>query len=70
MPQIESGFMRDDIVLERAVAILDETVKVLRDAQNKLADLDPVSEDLVIGILAGLEKSLWMLRSHLVPTDE
>ncbi|MHA7812771.1 MAG: Dps family protein [Phycisphaerales bacterium] len=69
VPQIESGFMRDDIVLERAVAILDETVKVLRDAQAKLADIDPVSEDLVIGMLAGLEKSLWMLRSHLVPTD-
>ncbi len=69
VPQIESGFMRDDIVLERAVAILDEVVKVLRDAQAKLADIDPVSEDLVIGILAGLEKSLWMLRSHLVPTD-
>ncbi|MFG0315154.1 MAG: Dps family protein, partial [Phycisphaerales bacterium] len=67
VPQIESGFMRDDIVLERAVAILDEAVKVLRDAQAKLADIDPVSEDLVIGILAGLEKSLWMLRSHLVP---
>ena len=32
-------------------------------------DIDPVSEDLVIGMLAGLEKSLWMLRSHLVPTD-
>jgi len=57
-------------VLERAVSILDETVKVLRDAQSQLGDIDAVSEDLVIGILAGLEKSLWMLRSHLVPTDE
>ena len=45
-------------------------MKVLRDAQSKLGDIDAVSEDLVIGILAGLEKSLWMLRSHLVPTDE
>lgn len=69
VPQIESGFMRDDLVLERAVSILDETVKVLREAQSQLGDIDAVSEDLVIGILAGLEKSLWMLRSHLVPTD-
>lgn len=69
VPQVESGFMRDDLVLERAVSILDEVVKVLRDAQKGLGDIDAVSEDLVIGILAGLEKSLWMLRSHLVPTD-
>ena len=69
VPAIESGFLRDDIVLERAVSILDEAVKVLREAQSKLADLDAVSEDLVIGILANYEKDLWMLSSHLVPTD-
>lgn len=69
VPEIEDGFLQDDIVLERAVSILDEAVKVLRDAQTKLADLDAVSEDLVIGILAGYEKDLWMLRSHLVPVN-
>jgi starvation-inducible DNA-binding protein len=69
VPQIESGFLRDDIVIERAVTILDEVVKVLRNAQQELADIDAVTEDLVIGILGGYEKSLWMLRSHLEPTD-
>jgi starvation-inducible DNA-binding protein len=69
VPQIESGFMRDDVVIERAVTILDEVVKVLRNAQQELADIDAVSEDLVIGILAGYEKSLWMLRSHFEPLD-
>lgn len=66
IPDIEDGFLQDDIVLERAVAILNEAIKVLRDAQPKLADLDAVSEDIVIGILAGYEKDLWMLRSHLI----
>ena len=69
VPAIEGGFLKDDIVLERAVSILDQAVRVLREAQTKLADIDAVSEDLVIGILANLEKDLWMLRSHLVPTD-
>lgn len=66
VPEIEDGFLQDDIVLVRAVAILDEAIKVLRDAQTKLADLDAVSEDIVISILASYEKDLWMLRSHLI----
>ena len=62
---VDSGFIRDEQVIEAAVNILDETVVVLRDAQSKLADIDAVSEDLVIGVLSNLEKDLWMLRSHL-----
>jgi starvation-inducible DNA-binding protein len=62
---VDSGFIRDEQVIQAAVTILDETVVVLRDAQSKLADIDAVSEDLVIGVLSSLEKDLWMLRSHL-----
>lgn len=65
VPQIEDGFLQDETVIKHAVNILDEAIKVLRDAQSKLADIDAVSEDLVIGILANYEKDLWMLRSHL-----
>ncbi|MFG0245683.1 MAG: DNA starvation/stationary phase protection protein [Phycisphaerales bacterium JB052] len=65
VPAIESGFLTDEAVLKHAVAILDETIKVLRDAQSKLGDLDAVSEDIVIGTLANLEKDLWMLSSQL-----
>lgn len=35
-----------------------------REKQPKLAESDPVSEDLVIGVLAALEKHHWMLQSQ------
>ncbi len=55
---------------------VNETVGVLsthlnrfnRDARqrlNTLGDSDPISEDLVIGVIAELEKHQWMLRSQL-----
>jgi starvation-inducible DNA-binding protein len=36
-----------------------------RRAQQRTADLDPVSEDLVIGQLRELEKFHWFVRAHL-----
>ncbi len=40
-----------------------------RAAQEELADLDPVSEDLVIGQLADLELFQWFVRAHLKDSD-
>lgn len=36
-----------------------------RDALNALADLDPVSEDMLIGQLAELEQYQWFVRAHI-----
>ena len=36
-----------------------------RRAAEKLGDLDPVSEDLLIGHLADLELFQWFVRAHL-----
>jgi starvation-inducible DNA-binding protein len=36
-----------------------------RAAIDKLADLDPVSEDILIGDLAQLEQFQWFVRAHL-----
>lgn len=36
-----------------------------RGAISKLADLDPVSEDILIGDLAQLEQFQWFVRAHL-----
>lgn len=40
-----------------------------RKAQNSLADLDPVSEDMIIGQLAELEQFQWFIRAHLENAD-
>jgi starvation-inducible DNA-binding protein len=36
-----------------------------RAAQAELADLDPVTEDLIIGQLRDLEQYQWFVRAHL-----
>ncbi len=50
----------------RAVELLLERVEVasgrMRRDLDRLGDLDPVTQDLVIGIVEGLEKQAWMLR--------
>lgn len=43
---------------------LKQLLSGLRDAIGEAGDLDPVSEDLLIGIAAPLEKHLWMLQSQ------
>ncbi|EMI19334.1 DNA protection during starvation protein [Rhodopirellula maiorica SM1] len=45
---------------------LKTTIDSLRSAIEKLGDLDPISEDMCIGISAALEKHLWMLQAQEV----
>jgi starvation-inducible DNA-binding protein len=61
------GLNREPTV--RHLAALDDVytgvVTDHRAAQEELADLDPVSEDLVIGQLRDLEQFQWFVRAHL-----
>lgn len=43
---------------------LEQVVARTRERLDRLAGLDPVSEDLVTGVAATLEKQLWMLRAQ------
>jgi len=36
-----------------------------RDLEKKMADLDPVTDDLLVGQIATLEKYHWFVRAHL-----
>lgn len=71
---ITSGRSWDDYATGRApsvvhLAALDSVyggvIADHRDAMAKLADLDPVSEDIFIGHLADLELFQWFVRAHL-----
>lgn len=48
---------------------LAKTVDGLRASIRKLGDLDPISEDLCIGISGTLEKHLWMVQAQEVELD-
>lgn len=65
VPAIPDGFITDDDAINRTCDTLNETITELRKAQEALGEIDAVTEDLVIGVIAALEKDLWMMRSHL-----
>jgi starvation-inducible DNA-binding protein len=43
---------------------LETTIGLLRSAISELGELDPISEDMLIGISASLEKHLWMVQAQ------
>jgi starvation-inducible DNA-binding protein len=45
---------------------MKQTIDTMRLAIAKLGDLDPITEDMCIGISASLEKDLWMLQAQEV----
>lgn len=51
--------------VETLSGALAKTVRCARETLGDLADMDPVSEDLVIGMLGDLEKHEWMLRAQI-----
>jgi len=65
VPTADDTFIKDTNALHHAHTMLESAILTLRKAQQDLADIDAVSEDLVISILAQLEKDHWMVRSHL-----
>lgn len=63
-----------DYSLERATTnehlgalnvVYDGLIAEHRDAQRAVADVDPVTEDLLIGQISGLELFQWFIRAHL-----
>ncbi len=50
----------------RVADATETTIIAMRSAIEKLGELDPITEDLLIGISAVLEKHLWMLQAQEV----
>ncbi len=53
---------------EVVAAMAERLLKVTASARSgllRLGELDPVSQNIVIGILAVLEKHLWMIQAQL-----
>ena len=65
LPGLSEGWVKD----EDAVRLLADTVAAVIERGRELIEAsedEPVTQDLVITIVGGLEKHLWMLRSQLV----
>jgi starvation-inducible DNA-binding protein len=60
--------LRRDTVANHLVALDSVYVGVITDMRSaaaRLAEIDPVSEDLVIGMIRQLEQFQWFVRAHL-----
>jgi starvation-inducible DNA-binding protein len=62
-PDIPAGAIRDSDVLDEFQPILDGVVQGLHRAIHVSSD-DPVTQDLLTTIAAGLDKHAWMIRAH------
>jgi starvation-inducible DNA-binding protein len=60
-----AGFVADDKVVGLIVDRLDAVIGRTRERIRALGEIDPVSQDLVIGIQRDLEKHRWMWASQL-----
>ena len=62
----DSGFHQVSETISAVADRMKSAIDQLRQAIDRLGDLDPVSEDLMIGISAQLEKHLWMVQAQEV----
>jgi starvation-inducible DNA-binding protein len=59
-----TGYVDDAKAVALMAEQLDAVVRKLRQGVAELGEADPVSQDVVIEVLRGLEKHLWMLQAQ------
>jgi starvation-inducible DNA-binding protein len=67
---LERGAIEDREVVHALTRRLAEAVERIRTRSERLAELDAVSEDVLIEVLRALEQQLWMIRAqHAIPRE-
>ncbi|MFI8528789.1 Dps family protein [Streptomyces aquilus] len=69
LPGAKEGWLRDDEVVRLMVETLESAIGRLRDRIDATDKADPVTQDLLIGITAELEKQRWMFEAENWPRD-
>lgn len=60
-----TGFVPDAVAVTLVRDLVDAVVSRVRSHVDELGELDPVTQDLVIEVLRGLEKHRWMLQAQV-----
>lgn len=63
---VTDGWVKDTEVVEILVAALDAVIGRMRERIQVTAEPDPVSQDILIGITADIEKFHWMFQAENV----
>lgn len=64
LASLPEGWVRDDDAVRLIADAVEQVVRRGREVISATED-EPVTQDLAIEVVAGLEKHLWMLRSQL-----
>lgn len=64
-PEFPTGFQDCETMVGAIVEQLDATIKRARQAVDPLDELDPVTQDIVIETLRGLDKHRWMFAAQV-----
>lgn len=64
LEQLDLGWMDDTAAVSAIASRMQALAGSAREAVRSLDDLDLVSQDMVIGLVAALEKHLWMLSAQ------
>ncbi|MFF3905936.1 Dps family protein [Streptomyces sp. NPDC001848] len=70
LPGAKEGWLRDTEVVGLMVESLEAAIGRLRKRIDATAEPDPVTQDLLIGITAELEKQRWMFEAENWPREE
>ncbi len=65
LPPFPPGYQDAHLVVAEIADRMRLVIQDTRLGLDRLGELDPVSQDLVIGILEALEKHLWMFQAQL-----
>lgn len=63
--KMAAGFQQVEATIAELVAQIDATLAALRTAVDELAELDTVSQDVVVEISRGLSTDRWYLAAHV-----
>ncbi|MDI3387830.1 DNA starvation/stationary phase protection protein [Streptomyces sp. B-S-A8] len=66
---VAEGWQEDSAAVDAVVAALDTAIAKGRERIAAVAEVDPVTEDLFIGLVGELEKHHWMFRMKSGRTD-
>ncbi|HJP72903.1 MAG TPA: DNA starvation/stationary phase protection protein [Pseudonocardiaceae bacterium] len=64
LADVASGRIADTAAVAHVVALLTTVIDRTRERIGRLNDVDLVTQDLLIGIVAGLEKQRWMFNAQ------
>jgi starvation-inducible DNA-binding protein len=70
LPVTKAGWLRDTEVVGLMVESLEAAIGRLRERIEATEKADPVTQDLLIGLTAELEKQRWMFEAENWPRED